>query len=165
MYFWKIEELKNEIRANRLSERGRFAYAFIYLALCIIGMEVSIYMPSENPNIWDVANSIGNVAIPLIGTFFAFKANGAGYGRDFLGRFFSINFVVAMRFTALLIPMLAALAAYYFYAFQERPEILSSPIDTIPFHIWHAFLYIRTCKHIGDIRNCSSPGLLVPQAP
>ncbi|WP_221799301.1 hypothetical protein [Oceanobacter mangrovi] len=153
MYFWKIEELKEDIRASDFRENDRFIYAFLYLGLSAIGMEVMMYMPVENPNIWDLVDSIGNIIIPIAGTFFAYKANGGANGSDFLGRFFSINFVVAIRFIALLIPMSIALVAYYMYTFPGDQYIVSTPADTIPFQIWLAFLYVRTCKHISDVKN------------
>mgnify|MGYP000541776181 CR=1 FL=1 len=153
MYFWKIEELKEDIKTDNFAEKDRFIYAFIYLALSAIGMEAMMHMPIENPNIWDTINSIGNIVIPVVGTFCAYKSNGASNGTDFLGRFFSINFVIVIRFMTLLIPMFIALFIYYIYAFPGEEEIVSTPMDIIPFQIWFAFLYVRTCKHIGDVKN------------
>ncbi|MCP4261241.1 MAG: hypothetical protein GY938_18870 [Ketobacter sp.] len=153
MYFWKIEKLKEDIKTDNFRENDRFIYAFIYIGLGAIGMEAMMYMPVENPNIWDTVNSIGNIIIPIVGTFFAYKANGGANGADFLGRFFSINFVVAIRFIALLIPMFIALFAYYMYAIPEDQDIVSTPADIIPFQVWFAFLYVRTCKHISDVKN------------
>ncbi|GHF98071.1 hypothetical protein [Thalassotalea marina] len=153
MYFWKIEKLKEDIRTDNVRENDRFIYAFIYISLSVIGMEAMMYMPIESPNIWDTVYSISNLIIPIAGTFFAYKANGGANGSDFLGRFFSINFVVSIRFIALLIPMLIALLAYYMYTFPGNQEIVTTPIDVIPFQIWLIFLYVHICKHISDVKN------------
>lgn len=153
MYFWKIESLKEDIKANEFTEKDRFIYAFIYVALSANAMEAMTHMPVENPNEWDSVNSIGNILVPIVGTLFAFKANGAGAGTDFLGRFFSISFVVGIRLLVLLIPMLIALSTYYIYVFPGDDEIVSTPIDIIPFLVWFAFLYVRICKYIGDVKN------------
>ena len=153
MYFWKIEKLKEEISQNKFDEKDRFSYAFIYIAMTAIFMEAMSYLPVENPNIWDSVNTIGNIIITIIGTFYAYKANGGHQGTDFLGRFFSISFVVSIRFIALLIPMTFALTAYYIFTFPDEQEIVSTPLDIIPLQIWFALLYARTCKHIKDVKN------------
>jgi len=153
MYFWKIKQLKEDIKTGRFTEKDRFVYAFIYIVLCAAGIEAMSYLPIENPNVWDTLNSVGNILIPFIGTIFAYRANGGGEGSDFLGRFFSINFVVGIRFIALLIPMFLALVFYYEYAFPGEEEIVSSPTDILPFQLWFALLYWRTCRHISDVKN------------
>ncbi|MGF1761507.1 hypothetical protein L4D76_27100 [Photobacterium sagamiensis] len=156
MYFWKIENLKKDIRAGEFTEQDRFIYAFIYIVLSIIGMEAMSFLSVENPNMWDTIGTVGNIVIPIVGTFFAYRANGAGDGSDFLGRFFSINFVVGIRFCVLLIPMIVGLFFYYTYAFSVDEEISSTPIDIIPFQIWLSLLYVRICKHIRDTDNPNS---------
>jgi hypothetical protein len=153
MYFWNVERLKEDIKADNFKEKDRFDYAFIYIALSAIGMEATTYMPVESPNVWDSVRSIGNIIIAIMGTFFAYKANGGYSGTDFLGRFFSISFVVVIRFIALLIPMFIALFAYYMYVFPEDQDIVSMPVDVIPFQVWLIFLYICICKHISDVKN------------
>lgn len=152
MYFWKINELKNDITTGNFGEKDRFIYAFICIALGSLGMEAMMCMPVENPNIWDIIGSIGNIVIPVAGTFFAYKINGANKGTDFLGRFFSISFVVSIRFLVLLLPIFVVLLFYYIKTFPEE-EIVSTPIDVIPFQLWLIFLYVRVCKHIGDIKS------------
>jgi uncharacterized membrane-anchored protein YitT (DUF2179 family) len=153
MYFWNIENLKADIKADNFGEKDRFIYAFIYIALSAVGMEAMMRMPVENPNIWDLVNSVGNITIPIVGTFFAYKANGGCGGVDFLGRFFSISFVVAIRFITLLIPMFMMLFAYYIYVFPEDQDIVSTPVEVIPLLIWFIFLYVRICRHISDVKS------------
>ena len=153
MYFWKIEKLKEDIKTENFRENDRFIYALISIGVSVISIEAIKLMPVENSNIWDTVNSIGNIIIPIAGTFFAYKANGGANGSDFLGRFFSINVVVTVRFFALLIPMSIALIAYYMYAFPEGQEFVSSTADVILFQVWFAFIYVRTCKHISDVNN------------
>lgn len=153
MYFWKIEALKQDIKSNHFYEKDRFSYAFIFIALSVIGMEAMMYAPIEDPNFWDTINSASNIVIPIVGTLWAFKANGGAKGVDFLGRFFSISFVVTIRFLSLFIPMFLLLIAYYINAFPEDEAIVSTPWDTIPFIIWFALLYFRICHHIAELKN------------
>ncbi len=153
MYFWKIEKLKDDIASGRLNEKDRFIYALIYVVLGAVVVEVMMLMPIENGNIWDLANSVGNVLIVLLGTVFAFKANGSSSGEDFLGKYFSIGFVMAIRFLIYAVPLLVMLFVYYFYAFAEEEDIPTNYIDVIPFLLWYAALYWRMYVHIKQVSS------------
>ena len=153
MYFWKIGSLKEEIKKGELKEKDRFLYALIYIILSAIGMEAMGLMPINNGTVWDAINSISNIVVVTIGTIFAFKANGGSKGIDFLGRYFSISFVVAIRFIVILIPVIIVLSAYYSFAVTKDPDLNSTAYDTIPFIIWSAAFYWRVCVHIDDVNN------------
>ena len=156
MYFWNIEKLKEDIVAERFSEKDRFAYLLIYVVLAAIVMEALLYIEVENSNIWDAVNSIGNIVIAIVGTFFAYEANGAREGKDFLGRYLSIGFVMSIRFLALLVPIMIALIFYYMYAFRGESAVLmmvTTPLESILLLAWLVFLYVRICKHIGDVES------------
>ena len=153
MYFWKIGSLKEEIKKRELKEKDRFLYTLIYIILSAIGMEAMGLMPIDDGNVWDAINSISNIAVVTLGTIFAFKANGGSKGIDFLGRYFSISFVVAIRFVVILIPMIIMLSAYYSFAVTKDQDLNSTAYDTIPFLIWSAALYWRVCVHIADVNN------------
>jgi len=153
MYFWSIDKLKEDQRSGKFTEKDRFIYAFIQIALSIIGMQSVRYMSFENSNIWDKIISICLMVVPLVGTYCAYKANGASNGSDFLGRFYSISFVVFVRALVLLIPMFFVLIVYYMYAFPAGEDIVSTPMDTVPFVLWLAFVYLRVCRRISDVNN------------
>jgi uncharacterized membrane-anchored protein YitT (DUF2179 family) len=153
MYFWKIEQLKDDIASGQLNEKDRFIYVLIYVVLSAIVMELMTLIPIENGNVWDLANSVGNVLIVSLGTIFAFKANGSANGKDFLGKYFSIGFVMAIRFLVYAIPLLAILFVYYFYAFAEEEEKPTNYIDVIPFLFWYSAMYWRICVHIKQVNS------------
>lgn len=153
MYFWKIDKLKEDIKKNRLLEKERFVYAVIYLTLSAIGTELMMFMPVENPNFWDVLSSFSIVLIILFGTFYAYKANGGASGADFLGRYFSIAFVVGIRFLLLLIPIILILVFYYLYAFPDDEDIPTTALDILLFIAWYVLLFWRIGVHIADVKN------------
>lgn len=153
MYFWKIEKLKEDIKNDELVEKDKFIYALIYIVLCEVVLYTMAWIPIEDGNVWDVIDTVINVLIVLVGTIYAYKANGGGAGSDFLGRYFSIGFVVAVRFLVLLIPIMSALALYYFYVLTEDEVIATTAIDVVPIIVWHAALYWRVCKHISDVKT------------
>ena len=158
MYFWNIEKLKEDIVAGRFSEKDHFIYLLMFVALAAILTEAALNMGTRAtiPNIWDAVNSIGHILIPVMGTFFAYEANGAREGKDFLGRYLSIGFVMTIRFLALLVPIITAPIFYYMYAFRGESAVLmivTTPLEVIVFLAWLVFLYVRICKHIGDVKS------------
>jgi uncharacterized membrane-anchored protein YitT (DUF2179 family) len=153
VYFWNIKALKNDIRENRFSEKDRFIYFIIYFVFSAIGLELVMYMPIENANLWDYVDSFLNILIVLVGTVFAYKANGYSNGSDFLGKYFSISFVVSIRFLIYLIPLLVLYIIYYEYAFTYEEEIATSYVDVIPFLIWPFLLYWNICRHIKQVNS------------
>ena len=159
MYFWKINKLKKDITSNKFSEKDRFIYAAIYVVLSASFMELMSLFPIEKPNIWDYIRPIANTLIVLFGFSFAYVSNGGNNGTDFLGRFFSIGFVISIRFIVILIPIFAALAAYYGYYYDENEEIVSTASDNVPFLIWYTALFWRICVHIKDVNNTLTSGI------
>lgn len=123
------------------------------MTLSAIGIEVISLIPTENQNIWDYIESISKIVIVLLGTIYIYRANGGENGSDFLGRYFSIGFVINIRLLLLLVPMSFALLFYYIYAFPEDEEIPSTALDVLPFLLWYLLLFWRVGKHVRDVRN------------
>ncbi len=153
MYFWKIEKLKKDIQAKQLTEKDRFIYLFINILLIefilVNVADIGMLFEYSNSNIWDSVDSILSVLIVALGTLFAFKANGGTTGTDFLGKFFSVSFVVNIRF---LVILLTILAIYFYtpYSFLENETTL---LNIIPANIWYIALYWRIFKHIKDVND------------
>ncbi len=153
MYFWNIEKLKADIRVDQLTEKDRFIYALIYFVLAAVLTEVMMLIPLENGNVWDLINSTANVLIVTLGTVYAFKANGSSNGVDFLGKYFSIGFVVSIRFLVYAVPLLVVLFVHYFFAFGKQEEIPTNYIDVIPYLTWYVILYWRIYVHIKQVNS------------
>ena len=151
MYFWKIDKLKEDIKAGRLTEKNRFLYALIYIVLGAVGIEFMKLMPIENGNLWDFVSSVSNVLLILIGTICAFKANRATGGTDFLGKYFSIGLVITIRFIGYSIPLYLMLIFYFLYILDEEQELATSSSEVIISLIWCALLYWRICTHIKQV--------------
>jgi uncharacterized membrane-anchored protein YitT (DUF2179 family) len=152
MYFWNIEKLKEDIRADRVTEKDRFIYALIYLAFSVISFEFLTHVPFElkSEGARDIAVSAINVLIILAGTIFAFKANGSIDGIDFLGKYFSIGFVLEVRFTVFILPLLAVYLSTDTYVFLEA-EAQPRSWDSILLLAWSSALYWRMYVYIRQI--------------
>ena len=96
MYFINIKQLKQDIINKEFSEKDRFIYIIAYT---ILG-ELSFLAFIENstaPMITDYISGIGTIIITAIGTYYLYLANEGSKGEDFLGRYFSIVWVVIIR--------------------------------------------------------------------
>ncbi len=153
MYFWNIENLKKDISEGKLSEKDRFIYVLLPLVLLAISMEVTRHTATGNPDYWDIMDSTLNVLFLLIGTIFSFKANGGASGSDFLGKYFSISFVMSIRFLVYAIPLFIMLYAYYYFMFSEENISTTNAVDIIPFLLWSAALYWRIYVHIKQLNS------------
>ncbi len=154
MYIWNIEQLKNDIRKNRLTEKDRFIYLFINLFFTACALEVISFIPGSYEFYgWAAMSSISNVTFLCIGTYAAYKANGGSSGDDFLGRYFSLSFVVSVRFVVLLILIVPIKSLAFYFCSDSVNSAHSEAVDTVINVLWSAFLYANIYKQFKAIQN------------
>lgn len=153
MYFWNIEALKLRIVSNLLDETDRFIYAFINIIFGVIALEFfHVFMP-ENPSMYDRLASLLNILTVAAGTYLAYRANGASKGEDFLGRFFSLSFVVTVRFTVFLIPVFIVLSVFDSLLQGFSDGVMGNLLEVLVFALWTILLYVNIIKHISQVRT------------
>lgn len=154
MYIWNIEQLKNDIRSNRLTEKDRFIYLFINLFFTTFALEAISFIPGSYEFYgWAAMSSISNVTFLCIGTYAAYKVNGGNSGVDFLGRYFSLSFVVNVRFIVLLIPAILV-QTLIIASFEDSSETTYlAAIETVLYAIWSGLLYWYLFKQFKAIQN------------
>ena len=155
MSFWKIEKLQEDIKSNEFSEKDRFIYALIFLTLATASIEFEIWLPSGNLNIWDGVTSISCFLIGTAGMIFAFVANGGSNGKDFLGRYFSIGFVLFIKLMVLIIPISGVVYAIEMQVYGAYVEYTTAYSAVAIIVLFAAYCW-RVYKHIGDV-NRSQP--------
>lgn len=153
VYFWNINALKKHIVDEGLSEAQIFYYILLFVALSAGAIEFAGYLPNEGPNWWDYLDSAQSVILTVIGTVIAYRANRGAEGKDFAARYFSIGFVMFVRFIVYLVPVYIALAVYY--ALTMDPSASGDSVETswpefMLSLLWTAAYYLRVAKHVGD---------------
>ncbi|MFP4550478.1 MAG: hypothetical protein ACLFNT_06710, partial [Spirochaetales bacterium] len=63
------------------------------------------YVPYEGTDIWTYVLSFLKVIIPVAGTIYAYQRNGGRNGTGFAKKFFSIGFVIGIRFLVCGVPL------------------------------------------------------------
>ena len=152
MYFWKINDLKKQIILRGLSETQVFYYILLYVGTTTILIQMMEYFPSDElHNKWDYVKCGLDLLIPIFGTILAYRANGGETGTSFAAKYFSISFVVGIRFFVYYIPVMSALIAYHYWGFIESgAEIQNDWILVALSSAWYGAVYAFIAKHIRD---------------
>jgi len=152
VYFWNIHALKEDIKNGKLSQDTKiFPYFMMYIFLTTVAIEVTPLFPQENLNNCDILMAILNILITILGTFYLYRSNGGANGEDFLIKYFSIIFVITIRYLIyLLLPLMIILSFYWQYTFADSQTIPTTYVEIILTSIWLIVLYYRTAYHIRD---------------
>lgn len=109
------------------------------------------YKAYEDRNEWDNIGSGLNIAIPILGTICAYRANGGAAGAAFAAKYFSISFVVGIRLLVYLTPLMAVVwGAYYWSSFVSGATIQTGWFDVVIYSAWLGAVYASIVKHIRD---------------
>lgn len=145
MRFWRVEQLKADMRAQPLSERESLPYLVVYAAFFTIASG----FPNPGFNFLDAIGDSLSVVIAIVGTIVIYRQNGGIDGRFFLQRYFAIGFVVAMRcLVAIVIGMSVMLAILD--SVGTIPDE-TSLYDLVFLVIAETFLYWRIAHHVRDL--------------
>jgi len=155
MFFWKINSLKEHLINHGLSQKHLFVYIFIYTVLAELMYEAIYHMPIYEMNIYDYAQSISNIIIISLGTYIIYRANGGSNGKQFAERYFSIGFVIAIRFIILLFFVFLALSFIWFNDSSES-ELVTVWYEFIIYTGCIIGLYWRIVVHVKDVADKST---------
>ncbi len=150
MYFWKIESLKRDIENRSFTDKELIPYVVLFVGFYALASEFTVYLPYEGINYLTYLMSVLNVLIPILGTIYAYKCNGGGNGENFGLKYFSISFVVSIRFLVYAVPVMILVIAYWIVAYSEQDEIPTTFFEVTLYSGWHALYYYRVAKHVGD---------------
>ena len=116
MYFWNITALKQQLKNTGLTEIDSLKYL---LLLSLIGM-----LPIPKPPYFSTGTFLYYVfgaVIFVAGTIYCYQKNGGPSGKDFLTRYISLSWVLAIRFLPALL-LLGALMSLGVFSGLSLPE-------------------------------------------
>lgn len=106
MYFWNIGALTDELGRSSLPEDEAFKY--LMASTVLYGLAL---IPLPGTNSLDVYSAIAEGAVALLGIVYVYRCNSGSDGRDFLQRYFSIGWVLGVRWLVLIV--LPTLVVYF----------------------------------------------------
>ena len=154
MYFWNINELKRKLISGEISEDGAFIYFFAVLVLDTLWIATWGLFPTEyEPNVWDYAEMVGYVLIVIGGTFILYRRNGGSKGEKFFLRYFTLLWVLGIRFFVYCIPLVIFWAALIWQN-ENYPEP-KLWYETMALLFTFVLYYWRLAVHIGEVVRAS----------
>lgn len=134
MYFWRIGQLKQELRAGAVGSRAAFSYLFATVLLYTVtsgipGLWNDASIPSELVN-W--VGFLAGVVLVCFGTYCSYVSNGGARGIDFLARYLSLGWVLIIR-------LMVLAAVVYLCIF-----LLYALLDLAPESQWQAWSSLLT---------------------
>jgi hypothetical protein len=154
MIFWNIKLLKQRLIDEGLSQNHLFAYIFIHIMFYEYSFATCSYDSIEDPNIYDHVASIANITTYFFGTILIYRVNSGSEGKQFAERFFSIGFVVGVRFSVLFIPIFIFPIAGFIEA--EDSGLFSTWYELIYLVLlqgWLVALFWRMIVHVKEVAN------------
>ena len=145
MYFWNIASLKKDLSSAPLSQHDSLKY---FLILSFLGM-----IPLPKPPYFSEGNflyfSLG-AAVLILGTIYAYRRNGGPQGQDFISRYVSLSWVLAVRVLPFLIVFGGLLSFGILSKLQESTQKIVSLIIVYAFSL---FYYWRVGHHMAEVAS------------
>ncbi len=148
MHFWKIEELKSNLLQSDLGSALALQYLVVGGGLYMLFAAI----PLPDRNFWDHVDLFSEPLFFALGTIYAFRRNGGPEGRDFVGRFLALSWVLGIRFGALVyIPAIVFVIFVQDALFGAVPDD-STPVESVVFAVINISFYLRLGRHFHDLR-------------
>ncbi|RYV01198.1 hypothetical protein SOPP22_16725 [Shewanella sp. OPT22] len=105
MYFWNIKQLKEDLTKGKLSEKENLKYLITY----VITTGLSTLTLGETNQV-DLIMSALLSALTVGGLIYLYQLNGGDNGTNFLSKYFSLGWVLILRFAVVVLPLSFAFA-------------------------------------------------------
>jgi len=162
MYFWRIENLKNEMATRPLSDREVLPYfvAFVVLSAFVINFPQILFNTSDGLlafNTWDGLLAVLSIFLTFAGTIYIYLRNGGNQGRHFLQRYFSIGWVVMLRLSAAVAVCAVVFFALLEFVFSETITDATAWYDFVILAVAEVCYYWRIAHHVHDVSQRVAP--------
>ena len=152
MYFINIKQLKQDIINRDFTEKDRYIYMFLYLLGCTFFWLLdnkNKMGPTVGFNVVDMSTTF----VLIIGTYFLYKANGGSKGEDFAGRYFSIVWIVAIRWFVPYLLFVITLWSIIGISADKYSRIfeVSFTIFSFSYGLYMAIVYYCSYGHMTDV--------------
>ena len=104
MYFWKVNNLVEDFKSGKVSQKEEFKYMLLFSVLMIFTSDPLFYVGSSY-NIYDSVSTILMLAASVWGVYYCYKINSAGDNKDFIVRVMCIGLPVGIRVLVIFIPI------------------------------------------------------------
>ena len=142
MIFWNIDRLKRQLSKNKTDQKTIFLYLVGLFLFDIIFTLPFLEINYQNSNYLLIEWSISSVSL-LVSFIGSYYANEGDKGEDFLGRFFSIQFVMTIRYLVFIMGVIIFLSLIG----------VDTESDVNLTYILGIFSFLITFKSISNIKD------------
>ncbi len=158
MYFWRIDELKAQMRAGPVPPRDVLGYLLwmltsIWLPPLLLRLVPFPVVPDARSPVWP---EIVLLTMTAVGLWVAYRANCGGAGRDFAGRLLAVHWVLGIRFLPGFFVVVTSLVAVASLAGFISSDPNAVPDELVIGGIMAGFLvlfYWRLAHHLGEVAS------------
>jgi hypothetical protein len=153
MYFWKTQQLVNDLRAGPLDEGDLKNYYLISSVIISMVLSTSFMLPADENMFVSALDAIGSIIITIIGINVAFMANGGSAGNRFIEKVVSISIPLLMKLfvsIVLLASVIVLLVFFFVSVFGfEFDESQIEWIGAIASLVMQSVFMWRLTVHVG----------------
>ena len=126
MYFWKVDELIENVKTNNISQKEQSKYVIAFSIIMIIATNPLLAV-TKVLTVQNIVASLIMTVITVFGVYRCYTNNKKSDDNDFILRFFTIGFPVAIRYAAFLIPIaiLLGMVEIMLNGSYESPQVSS----------------------------------------
>lgn len=105
-YLWSSRFVREQLRANALSEAATFAYFFTITTFDWLQFTLIATAPSTEIGIWSVVSLWATFVITVAGVIYLYVQNGGSAGKQFLYRYFPLSVTVGWKFVVAIVVLM-----------------------------------------------------------
>jgi len=146
MYFWNTNKLKENLQDKSLTD----SEVLPYFILNMIFISIPLSDSWEDYNSWDYFDEVLSFLLPILGTIYAYLKNNGKNGSHFLQRYFSLGWVLSLRFCVLLI-IISLFLLLIDYFITDSLNSKTQWFESLAFLGVQIGYYYRLGFHIEDV--------------
>ncbi len=104
MYLWKVNDLVNDLREEKVTESESAKYVILLGVLYALGSD-PIFSIGLEYTVFDTISTLIVVISTFIGTYYCYSKNRSGDNKEFLSRYICLSVPISMRLIVIIIPI------------------------------------------------------------
>jgi len=153
MYFWKTQQLADDIKNNKISEKGKMHYYLVMMVLFNIAASSSFLVEGVGAvnTTLAVSEMLLVIMVVIIGILITFKTNNGESGVDYIARATMLSLPIGVKIFAftMMFDIVLFEAVYYYWDF----DVLSDLFISLQVVLISMLLYWRINTHLKYINQ------------
>jgi uncharacterized membrane protein len=158
MYIWKVDQLVEDFKAGKVSQKEEFKYMLLLTLITTLGTD-SFLEVGRSYNLYDFITTVSMLIISVLGLYYCYEINSAGDNKNFIARVTCIGLPVLVRVMAIFLPI------FFLVGFLQgalridltvgQPNIkpMGTLFDTVAIVVMIISYYVYLTRKIRDVSS------------